>query len=124
MTQVYMIANLKIEDAETYRKYEKGFFPILKKHGGSFITYDDAITHLEGSTPVEGRVVMFTFPSEEAARGWFDDADYQALSEFRRAGAPLTSFICTNWTISDFFSFASGPLSIYENGIARKQTVT
>ena len=33
---------------------------------------------------------MFTFPSEEAARGWFDDADYQALSEFRRAGAPLT----------------------------------
>ena len=44
MTQVYMIANLKIEDAETYRKYEKGFFPILKKHGGSFITYDDAIT--------------------------------------------------------------------------------
>ena len=34
---------------------------------------------------------MFTFPSEEAARGWFDDADYQALSEFRRAGAPLTS---------------------------------
>ncbi|MEC7163734.1 MAG: DUF1330 domain-containing protein [Pseudomonadota bacterium] len=91
MTQVYMIANLKIEDAETYRKYEKGFFPILKKHGGSFITYDDAITHLEGSTPVEGRVVMFTFPSEEAARGWFDDADYQALSEFRRAGAPLTS---------------------------------
>lgn len=91
MTQVYMIANLKIEDAETYRKYEKGFFPILKKHGGSFITYDDEITHLEGSTPVEGRVVMFTFPSEEAARGWFDDADYQELSEFRRAGAPLTS---------------------------------
>ena len=30
MTQVYMIANLKIEDAETYRKYEKGFFPSSK----------------------------------------------------------------------------------------------
>ena len=91
MTQVYMIANLKIEDAETYRKYEKGFFHILKKHGGSFITFDDTIAHLEGSTPVEGRIVIFTFPSEEAARGWFDDADYQSLSEFRRAGAPLTS---------------------------------
>ena len=70
MTQVYMIANLKIEDAETYRKYEKGFFPILKKHGGSFITYDDAITHLEGSTPVEGRVVMWTFlPKKLRAAG-------------------------------------------------------
>ena len=30
MTQVYMIANLKIEDAETYRKYEKGFSPSSK----------------------------------------------------------------------------------------------
>ena len=91
MTQVYMIANLKIEDAETYRKYEKGFFPILKKHGGSFVTYDDTISHLEGSTPVEGRVVIWTFPSEEAARGWFDDPDYQDLAEIRRAVAPLTS---------------------------------
>ena len=27
MTKVYMIANVTIEDAETYLKYEKGFFP-------------------------------------------------------------------------------------------------
>ena len=31
----YMVANY-IHDAEKYRVYEKGFFPILKKHGGSF----------------------------------------------------------------------------------------
>lgn len=91
MTQVYMIANLKIEDAATYRKYELGFFPILKKHGGTFLTYDDTSSHFEGSEPVEGRVVMFSFPSEEAARGWYNDPDYQALSEFRRDGAPLVS---------------------------------
>ena len=39
--KVYMIANLNIEDKETYLRYEKGFFPILKKHGGEFITFDD-----------------------------------------------------------------------------------
>ena len=27
---VYMIANLVVEDAAEYRKYEQGFFPILK----------------------------------------------------------------------------------------------
>ena len=27
---VYMVVNLKINDAEKYRVYEKGFFPILK----------------------------------------------------------------------------------------------
>ena len=37
-----MVANFEIEDAETYRVYEKGFFPILKRHGGKFVTYDDA----------------------------------------------------------------------------------
>lgn len=88
MTQVYMIANLTIDDADTYRKYEKGFFPILKKYNGSFVTFDDSI---EGSTPVQGRIVMFSFPSEEVAREWYNDADYQELSEFRRAGAPLKS---------------------------------
>jgi uncharacterized protein (DUF1330 family) len=85
----YVVANFTIEDADTYRKYEKGFFPILKRHGGEFFTYDDANANLEGPTPPEGRVVLFKFPSEEAARGWYEDPDYQALSEHRRAGTTL-----------------------------------
>ncbi len=84
-----MIANLVIEDPDTYRKYEKGFFPILKKYGGSFITYDDNIETLEGRSPRPGRMIIFTFPSEEEAKAWYADPDYQELSEFRRAGAPL-----------------------------------
>jgi hypothetical protein len=31
--KVCMVVNLEIEDVDTYRIYEKGFFPILKKHG-------------------------------------------------------------------------------------------
>ena len=40
-TKVYFIVNLKIHDSEVYRIYEKGFFPILKKYDGEFITFDD-----------------------------------------------------------------------------------
>ena len=29
---VYMVVNLKINDADEYRTYEKGFFSFLKKH--------------------------------------------------------------------------------------------
>ena len=65
---VYMIANLVTnEDPSEYRTYEKGFFPILKKHGGSFITFDDSTKHLEGSEPRAGRMIIFQFPSEAAA---------------------------------------------------------
>jgi uncharacterized protein (DUF1330 family) len=86
---VYVIANFEIKDTETYRSYEKGFFRILWKHGGQFITYDDATVNFEGYEPLTGRVVIFTFPSEDAARGWYTDPSYQALSEYRRDGTRL-----------------------------------
>ena len=85
----FMLANFVVHNADEYRKYEKGFFPILKKHGGSFFTYDDNTIHLEGAGPREGRVVIFQFPSEDAALAWYNDPEYQALSEFRRAGTEL-----------------------------------
>ena len=46
----FMIANFVVHDSETYRKYEKGFFPILKRHGGEFFTFDDHSDTLEGSS--------------------------------------------------------------------------
>ena len=36
----YMLANLVVRDAAEYRKYEQGFFPILKRFGGEFLTFD------------------------------------------------------------------------------------
>ena len=49
----------------------------------------DPETRTKGLT---GRTVLFTFPGEAAAKAWFDDPDYQALSEHRRNGTTL-SFI-------------------------------
>jgi uncharacterized protein (DUF1330 family) len=86
---VILVANLVIRDADAYRKYEEGFFPILKKHGGQFVTFDDASETLEGEAPPPGRVVLFRFPSEAAARAWYDDPEYQALSEHRRKATTL-----------------------------------
>tara|TARA_B100000508_G_C11371478_1_gene233945 strand:- start:127 stop:438 length:312 start_codon:yes stop_codon:yes gene_type:complete len=86
---VYMVANFTVEDRDEYRKYEKGFFPILKRHGGEFFTYDDNAITVEGDSPREGRMVMAKFPNEAAALAWYNDPDYQALSEFRRAGTSL-----------------------------------
>ncbi len=88
-TPAYVIANFTVQDADTYRVYEKGFFPILKRHGGEFFTFDDNTETFEGAEPREGRMVLFKFPSEQAARDWYNDPDYQALSEHRRAGTDL-----------------------------------
>ena len=86
---VYMMASFVVDDADVYRKYEKGFFPVLKRHGGEFLTYDDHSETIEGTNPPQGRVVLFRFPSEAAARNWYADPEYQAISEHRRAGATM-----------------------------------
>lgn len=86
---VFMIVNLEIKDKDEYRNYEKGFFPLLKKYGGSFVTYDDNPIHLEGESPRAGRMIIFKFPSEKAGKEWFADVDYQKLSEHRRAGTKM-----------------------------------
>ena len=86
---VFMVVNLAVTDADTYRKYEKGFFSILKKYGGEFLTFDDEPLTLEGEAPRENRMIIFQFPSEQAAKDWYADPEYQSLSEFRRAGTSL-----------------------------------
>lgn len=88
---VYMVVHLKITDPDEYRKYEKGFFPLLKKYQGEFITYDDQPINFEGDTPCEGRMIIFRFPSEQQAKAWYADSDYQAISKFRRAGTTMKS---------------------------------
>ena len=87
--KVFMIANLKINDKDTYQIYEIGFFPILKKYDGEFITYDDSVETFEGSSPLEGRAIIFSFPSPEKAREWFNDPEYQELAKNRRTAAEL-----------------------------------
>lgn len=88
-TPVHVIANFQVHDKDKYREYEKGFFPILKRHNGTFYTYDDNTVTFEGVSPRSGRMVIFGFPSEQAATDWYNDPDYQALSEHRRAGTSL-----------------------------------
>ena len=88
---VYVVANIVIKDPDTYKKYEKGFFPILKKYEGQFITYDDNIGQFEGSSEVSGRVILFSFPSEDQANQWYSSDEYRELSVFRREGADTVS---------------------------------
>ena len=88
---VYMIVNLKINDLDQYRLYEKGFFPFLQKHNGSFITFDDSPECLEGEKPMQfDRVIIFSFASEKDANNWWNDDGYQELSKHRRASTEIT----------------------------------
>lgn len=87
---VHFIAHFTVNDIDGYRRYEKGFFPILKAHGGQFITYDDHPTILEG-TSAEGRTVIIGFDSEAACLGWWNSPEYVELAAHRRAATTTHS---------------------------------
>jgi uncharacterized protein (DUF1330 family) len=70
----FIVANFIVKNSDEYHKYEKGFFPLLKRHGGSFVTYDDEHETLEGIAPRTGRMVIFSFPTEEHARQWWAES--------------------------------------------------
>lgn len=86
---VFRIVNLIVKDASEYRQYYKSSFPILKRFGGEFVTYDDAAETFEGIAPRLGRMIIFKFPSEDMAKRWYADPQYQEISEHRRAGTQL-----------------------------------
>ena len=44
---VYVVANIVIQDPDTYKKYEKGFFPILKKYEGSSLLLTIILVNLK-----------------------------------------------------------------------------
>ena len=87
---VHFIAHFTINDADKYRVYEKGFFPILKAHNGKFITYDDNAKVLEG-TPAAGRTVVIQFESEAACMTWWNSPEYRELAAHRHAGTTTHS---------------------------------
>lgn len=91
-TPVHFIAHFTVNDQDGYHVYEKGFFPILKKYGARFITYDDNPTILEGER-AEGRTVIIEFESEATFQAWWDSPEYVELAAHRKA-ATTTHSIC------------------------------
>ena len=83
---VYIIAEIDISDRDRYRQYEAGFAPILIRHGGQIVGFDESAESLEGA-PLAGRVIIARFPTRQNAVDWFNDPDYQAIAIHRRAAS-------------------------------------
>jgi uncharacterized protein (DUF1330 family) len=87
---VHFIAHFTVDDPDEYRRYEKGFFPVLKPHGGRFVTYDDSVTLLEGER-ADGRTVIIEFDDEDTLMGWWNSDAYRELAKIRHASVTTHS---------------------------------
>lgn len=78
---VYVIGGYDITDPKGYEGYVPGVVPLLRKHGAEILVADYESQPLEGE-PRKVNVVL-KFPSEEAARHWYDDPGYAQVRRIR-----------------------------------------
>lgn len=78
----YLIAQVHIRDAQTYRRYAARAGEIIAKYGGRFLARGGATEILEGDC-LERRVVIIEFPSMEAARTFYHSEEYQQAKQIR-----------------------------------------
>lgn len=78
---VYVIVGYDITDPKGYGGYVPGVVPLLQKHGAEILVADYESQPLEGE-PRKVNVVL-KFPSEEAARSWYDDPAYDPVRQIR-----------------------------------------
>jgi len=82
----YLIANLDVKDAATFTQYSEQVGPVLKRYGARFLVRGGAIEALEGDLPLK-RLVVLEFPTLDAARRFYNSADYAPVKKLRHASA-------------------------------------
>ena len=82
----YFVCTMRIHDPETYRKYTALTPAIVARFGGKFLTRGDETITAEGE-PFTERMVILEFKDRATAEAWYNDADYQSASAFRRAAS-------------------------------------
>lgn len=86
---VYVVAQLRFTDRSRYGRYQARFMEVFTRYTGKLLASDDAPRLVEGSARPD-KIVIMSFPSEEAFQAWSDSPEYREISRDRQAGAEAT----------------------------------
>lgn len=77
---IEILMGMEIKDSLNYQKYREGMTPILESYGGRF-GYDFTIdkTLLSETDKVINRVFTIVFPSDNASKEFFTNAEYSRI---------------------------------------------
>jgi uncharacterized protein (DUF1330 family) len=93
----YVVFNYTVTDPEGYAAYPRAAGPTMGAFGAEVLVADYSSETLEGG-PGEVTVVL-RFESREAARAWYDSADYQAAKPLRTGNTAGLAVICDGFVM-------------------------
>jgi uncharacterized protein (DUF1330 family) len=80
----YLIANIRVNDAERYKEYVAAVPVLIAKHGGRYRVRGGETTVLEGGWSPD-RLVVLEFPDRAAALAFYDDPAYAPFKALRQS---------------------------------------
>ena len=83
----YVLANVNWTNEDARQAYVEHLGPSLEAHGGAVITGGQDVRVMEGDWQPDGLLVLISFPTVAAARGWYDSEEYRAALEIRKRSA-------------------------------------
>lgn len=79
----YLVVTIEaVKDHDAFRQYAERVKPIIERHGGKYLAAEKQAQVRAGEWPFV-RTVIVGFPSLEAARGWYDSAEYREIIPLR-----------------------------------------
>jgi uncharacterized protein (DUF1330 family) len=82
---VYAIAQISIRDRVLYDRYQARFMEVFRRFKGRLLAADERPQVLEGRWERE-KVILMSFPDENAFLEWARSPEYEAISVDRKAG--------------------------------------
>lgn len=92
----YLVSSFTITNQDGYQAYLQKVGKTLMDHGAEVLVADYASEAMEG-TPAPVTVVI-KFASKEAARGWHESPDYQAIIRHRLDSTEGFGVLCEEFT--------------------------
>lgn len=86
----YVVAHVKVTDPEQYKQYVELSTAALKHHNVEVLARGGKVEVMEGE--FNSRVVIFKFPSFEAAKAFPNSPEY-SLARQSRAGAAIMNMV-------------------------------
>ena len=88
----YVIVNVKVHDAETYKEYVKLSPVSISAYGGRFLARAGRTEVLEGDAPAN-RMVVLEFPSYDRAREWWNSETYRMPKALRQSASEASMIL-------------------------------
>ncbi len=87
----YLIAEIEVTDAASLKQFVQASNPLVKAHGGEFISRGGKV--ITGFGPAPKAVVIIKFQTLDAAEGYYNSKEYKGILPIRDKAMKYRGYI-------------------------------